>query len=225
MNASTRASAIIAGLCVLLAGPAATSQPVLHRYTGTVPGGTPDFHVKGPWLLNWSAVSEFPLMANLELDLYDANTGRFVGTVVQEPGNSSGEKIIKEGGRYRLAASGQNTKWSVQIQEAPASIVEALKKHPDATRVRLVAPDFGLPAAIVHGVKSWQAGKEDKTLHLTLADGSTLRTTFYGGAACHGLHKSADIFFVTAGIQGDKFNAIMLENGTRCYLGSYAPQG
>jgi hypothetical protein len=225
-----RASVLAAGLCVLLAGSPAVAQvaapsqkSAVHSFHGTVPGKTPDFQVQGPWTLQWSAVSDFPLMANLELDLYNVETGRFVGLVVQHAGNGSGEQIIREGGRYELVASGQAVKWSVKIGEASQDVADYVKQHPDATVVQLVAPDFGLTPALVHSITGWQASADDKSLLLTLKDGSAVRTTFFGDAACPGLKSSEHIFFVTSGIQGNKFNAIMLENGKRCYLSGYKP--
>lgn len=230
MNLTKGVGALAAGLCIVLAGPLAAAQvavpsqnTAVHSFRGTVPGKTPDFEVQGPWVLDWSSVSEFPLMANLELDLYNVQTARFVGAVVQHSGNGSGERIIKEGGRYRLVATGQATKWSIRISEASRNLADFLKKHPDVDMVTLEAPDFGLTPDLVHSISSWQASKDDKSLLLTLKSGSAVRTTFYDDAACRGLHDSRDIFFITSGIQGDKFNAIMLENGTRCYLGRYTP--
>lgn len=230
MNLARSASVLAAGLCVLLAGSLAEAQvaapsqhTAVHSFHGSVPGKTPDFEVQGPWTLQWSSTSEFPLMANLELDLYNVDTGRFVGSVVQHSGNGSGEQIIKEGGRYYLVASGQATKWTVKIGEASQNVADFIKQHPDAHVINLVAPDFGLTPDLVHSVTGWQASADDKSLLLMLKDGSAVRTTFYDGVACPGLKDSDHIFFITSGIQGDKFNAVMLENGQRCYLGGYKP--
>ncbi len=193
-----------------------------QRFSGSAPGGTPPFRVEGPWLLSWNAGSEFPNMAYLDLQLYDADTNRFVGEAVKNYGTGSGEKLIRHGGHYRIVANGGWVNWSVKIQPAPENLTRFLSQHPDVAEIQLVEPHTGVASSVVKHVASWSS-EGNKALVLTSDTGATTRVAFYGGGTCPGLEDARNIFFVTSTYNSDLYNAILLENGTRCYLGTVSP--
>jgi hypothetical protein len=215
--ASGVTAAVVLGSCVALLAAVAVAQTV-DRFSGRGPGGTGAFSVEGPWLLSWRVGSEFPMLAHLELHLYEEPSGRFVGLAVNHTGVGSGQKVIAEGGRYRIVVVGRSMDWAIVIEEARNEIAELLRDNPGLTRVQLVAPNVGLSPDIVAGIRAWQA-EDESSLILRTEDGTRLRVRFYDNEPCPGLLDARNIFFVTAGMRSQIFNAILLEQGMRCYIG------
>jgi hypothetical protein len=209
--------------CIIGAAASATlATDDVHRFSGEAPGSTGAFRMEGPWTLAWTAASEFPGRAYLEMQLYDADTDRFIGLVAQRYGTGSGERLITEPGAYRIVVTGRFVDWSVRIEPAPENLAALAERRPDLRRIQLVEPDTGIAPRLVQDVASWRALGETAIL-LTTEDGARVRVPFHADASCPGLPESRNIFFVTAGFDAPVFNAIMLEDGTRCYLGTPTP--
>lgn len=219
MTRAARAAALC--IAVALTAAAAHGQEVVARFSGSGPGNTEVFSVDGPWLLNWRVGSEFPTLAHVELHLYDARTGKLAGVALRRPGTGSGQRLIREGGEYRIVVVGTGIDWSLEIEEAPGTIAELLRENPDLETVDLVSPDIGLSRDIVSQIRSWRTD-DGRTLTLETDDGRTLSVDFYGGGVCPGLADAENVFFVTSSLRGTLFNGILLENGTRCYFGGAA---
>lgn len=216
---SRSAITAIASLCGALGVATAAAQAVVERFAGSGPGSTETFTVEGPWLLNWRVGSEFPLLAHLEVHLYEEPSGRFVGLAVNYSGVGSGQKIIAEGGQYRIVVAGRSMDWAVEVEEARREVAELLRADPDLTEVSLVPPDIGLTPERLRSVQAWQAESESSMV-LRTDQGMRIRIRFYDGAPCPGLLDAENVFFVTADLRAERYNAILLEQGTRCYIGS-----
>jgi len=188
-----------------------------HRYTGEAPGATEDFRMNGPWTLSWVAASEFPQLAFMQMQLVDASTNRFLGLVAQRDGTGHGERLIREPGTYRVVVTGRNVDWTIQVEPVTGDLAKLVTSRPDVESITLVQPETGVSPELVKNASGWHADGE-KAILLTTGDGDTVRITFHGDVACHGLPDSHNLFFVTAGFDTDVYNAVMLENGTRCYL-------
>jgi hypothetical protein len=210
-----RALVLVCALTV--AGAVAAQQAVIERYTGSGSGSAGPFRTDGPWMLTWSARSEFPTLAEFAVHLYDARSGRFLGLAVNHTGVGNGQKAILEPGEYRLVVVGRSVDWSIRIDDAPAEIVEFMRRRPDVTRVNLIPPRTGLTRHQVSSVSAWSADS-DELLLLSMTDGSQLRVSFHEGVSCPGLSATGSISFVTSGTSPDLFNAILTEEGMRCYI-------
>ncbi len=175
----------------------------------------------GPWLLNWRVSSDFPTLAYLEIHLYDAQTGRFVGLAVRHTGIGSGQKVIREGGEYRIAVVGRSINWGIKTEEVSEEVADLLRENPNLTEIQLVSPNVGLTRELLERISSWHS-EGGRSLFLETDDGMTISVGFYGDAVCPGLQDAENIFFVTSDWRGTTFNAILLEDGTRCYLGGVA---
>jgi hypothetical protein len=210
----------VAVLCVALGvtAAAAQTQQAVARFNGSGPGSTESFRVEGPWLLNWRVTNEFPTLTHLEAHLYDAETGRLVGIAVRHTGIGSGQRLVREGGEYRIVVVGTGIDWSLEVEQAPGSLADLVKRNPDLTEVELMTPSIGLSRDVVRHLSGWHT-QDARTLIVETDDGRTMSIDFYEGAACPGLADAQNIFFVTSSLQGAIFNAIVLENGTRCYFG------
>ncbi|MGD8416524.1 MAG: hypothetical protein PVH91_05660 [Pseudomonadales bacterium] len=217
-----RLATIVIVCWTALGGTAAWGADTIRSFSGTAPGGTSAFRMDGPWTLSWTAASEFPQLAFLQMQLYDADTDRFLGLVGERDSTGHGERIIPKGGNYRIVVTGQHVDWTIDVAPVSGKVADLLKAHPEIKSIRLVEPETGLSPDLVRGATGWRADG-DTAILLTTSTGATVKVPFYGNAACPGLADSHNVFFVTAGYDSELFNAILLENGTRCYLTNPTP--
>jgi hypothetical protein len=204
------------GFWLVLSGVSVASAEVVAKFSGSGPAKTESFRVEVPWVLSWRAESDFATLANLEIQLYDANTGEFAGIVDQHVGIGRGRKLIRESGRYRLGVLGCCVDWNITIEKADDTLLEAVEDNDAISELRLFEPDNGLPREVVERISAWEAGPGENELTLRTKDGGIFRVTFQ--PACHGLESTEGINFVTSRKRYHQFTSILLDDGTRCYL-------
>ena len=110
----------------LIAGTAAA-----ERLQGSDDGRPPAFTVDGPWLLDWRTRSEFPLLSSVEIRLYEAASGEYVGIIAELKGTGSGSKFFEEPGTYQLVIVGTFVDWEIDIQEISAERAATLRRRAD----------------------------------------------------------------------------------------------
>ncbi|MEJ2090551.1 MAG: hypothetical protein P8Y69_19295 [Gammaproteobacteria bacterium] len=142
--------------------------------------------------------------------------------VTQRYGTGHGERLIPEAGTYRVVVTGRNVDWAVEIEPASEDLAALIRDRPDLKRVQLVEPGTGVSSDLVQSATGWRAEGETALL-LDTGDAGVVRIPFNGGSTCPGLADSHNVFFVTAGFDSTVFNAILLENGTRCFLANPTP--
>jgi hypothetical protein len=76
-----RLSAVL--LLALVAVPFTAQADTLARFSGDNNGRTPVFEPGGPWMLYWYTQSDNTLPKTFEMRLYDADSGKYLGTVIQ----------------------------------------------------------------------------------------------------------------------------------------------
>lgn len=209
-----RAAAILLPVLSFVAAAADTDSTL--RFSGDGSDRTPVFERSGPWMLDWTTKSEDTLPKVFELRLYDADSGEFVGTIVEarEPGSS--RKMFEKAGSYRIDVVAQHLDWTLRIAPVPPTEAGRLKRHSegrptieDSSRVfaRQVSED---------SFESWRP-VDDRTLLLFAKDESRgFRITF--AKPCAGLSQATALMFVSAGFGGggELYDAIMLDDGTHC---------
>ena len=112
------------------------------KFDGQESGKSPVFEVVGPWTLDWSARSEFPLLASIDIRLHDGETGEFVGTVVELEGIGRGLKLLDDSGSYQIVVVGRSVTWEVEISEVSEQQAAELERG---------AQGGGLHYLILHG--------------------------------------------------------------------------
>lgn len=203
-------------LVALLATSAVLADTETLRLTGDKTGRQPTFTVEGPWILDWSLRSEFPMLANFELRLYDGESGKFIGTIAQLEGTGAGLKLFEEGGSYRLEIVAANVEWEIEIsqvnEDQAGKMARAAKGKPSfEDRSQTV-----LQRVRESSFTEWRP-VDDETLLLFGADGLGWRATF--ATACPGLTSAKAISFV-APLSGEatEYDSILLDDGTRCFF-------
>jgi hypothetical protein len=216
---------VICGLAVLLGAPFAADAEDI-RFRGTDSSRLDPFAVAGPWTMDWTASSDFPKLATIEIRLYDGESGDYIGMVAELRGTGSGYKLFEQAGSYQIVIVGTSINWDIVIQEVSeeqaASMARGASGEPsllDTTRRFSNRVPQG-------GIVSWRAEGNDTLL--LFEDGGIGRRVSFTPAACPGLEKATAVSFVTP--QNDpegSYDSILLDDGTRCYFGkvipSYAP--
>ena len=125
-------------LLLICALPAIASA---ERLTGSDSGRPPAVTFDGPWLMEWSTKSEFPILASIEIRLYDADNGEYLGMVAELKGTGSGVKLFESPGTYQFVIVGTFVDWDIRVEavdaERAAEMTRAAEGRPstlDATR-------------------------------------------------------------------------------------------
>lgn len=205
-----------------LFGTASANDDEALLFTGTGSDRTPVFQTTGPWLLAWSVRSDYAHMTEFEMRLYDAETDEPVGTIAQLEGTGQGLKLFEDAGRWQIEVFSQALTWTVEIAEVGTDEAVALKR---ASEGRATLEDqASIAASRVPGdaFVSWRP-VDDSTLLLFAGDDTTgFRITF--DPPCPGLSEAKALSFVSAsGPDTERFDSIMLDDGTRCYFGRVVP--
>ena len=130
--------ALVLGL--LIATPAVAGlEIVLREFRGIGQTNTEPFSATSPWVIEWwsrppTAIDSDP--AHLEVHLYDALSGEYLGRIVRHPGVGRGDVLIERSGRFRLRVQGQATNWELRVMQIDEEYAERLRD----TRPRRVEP-------------------------------------------------------------------------------------
>lgn len=213
---------LIAASLFIVVSATVLAQDDAVVFTGSESGSTADFSTSGPWLLDWSVHSDYPEMTNFEMRLYDASSGDFVGTIAQLEGTGRGLKLFEEAGDFRIQIVSQSLDWELRILEVGTEQAARLKR---ATKGEATLEDRVQKEVLrvpKDAVASWRA-ESDRTLLLFDADETSgFRVEFASG--CTGLADATAISFVTAPDSGlERYNSILLDDGTRCYFSRVVP--
>lgn len=197
----------------------ANAEPV--RFDGKDDGRLPYFTVEGPWLIDWKAHSEFPLLAYFELRLLDAGTGNPVGVVAQLEGRGQGLKMFEEPGTYQFEVISRDAEYEITVSEISESQAAELKRA-STDKSTLQDSTKKLLGRVREGsFDSWRA-EDDATLLLFSEDGPGQRIEF--SVNCPGLSSATALSFVTSMTTGDRlYDSILLDNGGRCYFDRVVP--
>jgi hypothetical protein len=192
------------------------------RFTGTESGRTPVFETSGPWLLYWSIRSEYPEMASFEMRVYDASSGEFLGTVQNDAGKAGGRRLFERGGSYQVQVISEALTWDIEIAETDRARAGELKR---ASKGRTTLEDAASSEARrvpADAFASWRP-VDDSTLLLFSSDETTgFRIQF--SEPCTGLARATALSFISQPGGGpERYDSIMLDDGTRCYFARVIP--
>jgi hypothetical protein len=215
-------SAIVALLLfgAVLASPALAEGEI--RFSGSESGRTPVFETGGPWLLYWSIRSEYPEMASFEMRVYDVSSGEFLGTVQNDAGKAGGRRLFEGAGSYQIQVISEALTWDIEIAETDRARAGELKR---ASKGRTTLEDAASSEARrvpADAFASWRP-VDDSTLLLFSSDETTgFRIHF--SKPCTGLARATALSFISQPGGGpERYDSIMLDDGTRCYFARVIP--
>lgn len=209
-------------LILALAGTVFTADAgTLARFEGDSNERTPAFEPASPWMLYWYTQSDNTLPKTFELRLHDADSGKYLGTIIQQRIIANGEKLFEDPGRYQVDVVAGNLDWTLVVseisEEKAAQLIRESKGQPtledsSGRYARQVAES---------SFESWRP-VDDSTLLLFAADESHgFRVGFE--APCKGLKDATELIFVSSGADGELYDSIMLDDGTHCAFAKVVP--
>ncbi len=220
MNRRTQFASLLPAL--LLVSVTAPLADASERLQGTDSGRTPTFTVDGPWLLEWRTTSEFPLQSEIEIRLFDADTGDYLGQVAERDGIGSGVRFFDNPGTYQLVIIGTFVEWDIMIEALEQDRAAVVKRRAEGNPTLLDAAREFARVVPASGFRSW---RPDSDSELLLFDAGELAWRVRFSPPCEGLSGATSLSFVyRAGDGGDSlYDAILLEDGRRCDFDSVIP--
>lgn len=206
----------------LISPESVAASDEIERLTGKDGGRSPAFTVNGPWIMEWSARSEFPLLASFEMRLYDAEADEFVGTVADLKGTGSGLKLFEKVGTFRLVIIATHSEWDIRIKEVSNEEAAVIKRRAEGEPTILDTAHRAVSRVPEGSFESWRPDGNDTLL---LFSDAGLRWRVLFSSACPGLESATAISFVMAARDGnvDQYDSILLDDGTRCYFDKAIP--
>lgn len=201
-------------------GAAVAQEPL--RFSGDGTQRTDAFEMEGPWLLDWTATSDTPLLAILEMRLHDGASGEFLGTIAQLQGTGRGLKLFEQGGSYAITVVADNVRWELDVAPLNEADAERLARLSEGAGPTLEESARRALERVPEGsFSSWRA-ENAETLLLFGEGGTGWRVTF--ARPCSGLTSASAISFVTpAAGTLDAYDSILLDDGTRCRFARAVP--
>lgn len=214
----TMAIAMVVLLCAVSGSAIADSL----RFSGEGHERTAAFDTDGPWLLDWAASSDAPLLAELEMRLHDGTTGAFLGTIVQLEGTGRGLKLFEESGSFAIAIVASNIRWQLEIVELDQEEADRLKRQAGGSGRSLEERSQQVLKLVPAGSFSSWRPEGPQTLLLFGEVGTGWRVTF--AQPCPGLESASGIAFVTPTVgELNVYDSILLDDGTRCRFSRAVP--
>ena len=211
-------------LALALAGTALIAEAgTLARFEGDGSGRTPAFEPDSPWILYWYTQSDNTLPKTFELRLYDADSGEYLGTIIQQRIIANGEKLFEDAGRYQVGVVAANLDWTLAVSEISGEKAEQLIRE---SKGQPSLEDSGRRYAnqVAEGsFESWRP-VGNQTLLLFAADETQgFRVTFE--VPCKGLGDASALTFMSSGMgpDGELYDSIMLDDGTHCTFSEIVP--
>jgi len=208
---------------LMLFSTALVAAEDIERLTGKDSGRPPAFTVDGPWMMDWSTRSEFPMLASFEMRLYDGESGNYIGMVAELKGTGSGLKLFEEAGTFQIVIVATSSEWDISIREVSKEQAEVMKRRAEGAPSMLDAARRAGRFLPEDSFESWRPEGND-TLLLFGNGYPGWRVSF--SPSCPGLESATSLSFVmTSGDGMGQYDSILLEDGTRCYFTSVIPSG
>lgn len=212
---------IIVAIILVLFSTALAAAGDTQRLAGKDNGRPPSFTVSGPWLIDWSTRSEFPMMASFEMRLYDGESGGFIGLVAELKGTGSGLKLFEKPGTFQIVVVATSTEWNIEIREVSEEQAAVIKRGAEGASSMLDSSRRAARLVPEGSFESWRPEGDDTLLLFSNGDPGW-RISF--SPACPGLESATVLSFVmTSGVGMGQYDSILLEDGTRCYFTGVTP--
>ena len=119
-----RLGMLAALLCFALS---AHSKELIREFKGSGDKTTAEFEVRAPWVLDWVVSSEFEKSMGLQVDLFDASNGHYLGKAVSTKWISDGARLFSESGRFRFEITAKFANWTLKVEKLSRQEAEAYK--------------------------------------------------------------------------------------------------
>ena len=211
-------------LILALLGAALTVEAgTLARFEGNDNTRTPVFEPGTPWMLYWYTQSDNALPKTFELRLYDADSGKYLGTVIQQRIIANGEKLFEDPGRYQVDVVAGNLDWTLVVSEVSAEkAAQLIRESKGQPTIDDTAARYARQVA-ESSFESWRPVDEQTLLLFAADETQGFRVSFE--FPCRGLTDASALTFVSSvmGPDGELYDSVMLDDGTHCAFAKVIP--
>ena len=211
-------------LILALLGAALTVEAgTLARFEGNDNTRTPVFEPGTPWMLYWYTQSDNALPKTFELRLYDADSGKYLGTVIQQRIIANGEKLFEDPGRYQVDVVAGNLDWTLVVSEVSAEkAAQLIRESKGQPTIDDTAARYARQVA-ESSFESWRPVDEQTLLLFAADETQGFRVSFE--IPCRGLKDASALTFVSSGMgpDGEFYDSVMLDDGTHCAFAKVIP--
>ena len=209
------------GLTVLLFGTLSAIAGEA-RLTGSDNGRTVPFTVDGPWLAEWTTTSEQPSLASIEIRLYDADRGEYLGDVVEMKGTGNGVKLFENPGRYEFVIVGTFVSWDIRLEGVDPERAAVMRRKAEGQSTML---DVARDVSSLVPESSFESWRPEGSDTLLLFRDGMLSWTIRFDPPCQGLESATALSFISRSIvRGvEQYDSILLDDGQLCRFSSVAP--
>jgi hypothetical protein len=210
-------------ILALLGAALSVEAGTLARFEGDSNERTPVFEPAGPWMLYWYTQSDNTLPKTFELRLYRADSGEYLGTVIQQRIIANGKKLFEDAGRYQVDVVADNLDWTLVVsgisEEKAARLIRESKGQPE---LEDTAERYANRVA-EGNFESWRPVDEQTLLLFAANESQGFRVSFE--MPCKGLMNATALTFVSSGTgpDGELYDSIMLDDGTHCTFAKVVP--
>lgn len=193
-----------------------------ERLTGSGSGRTPVVTFDGPWLAEWTTTSEQPLLASIEIRLYDADNGEYLGDVVEMKGIGNGVKLFENPGRYEFVIVGTFVNWDIRVDDVDPERAAAMRRKAEGQSTMLEVARKATSLVPESSFESWRPEGSDTLL---LFRDRMLSWTIRFDPPCQGLESATALSFISRSIvRGEEqYDSILLDGGQLCRFSSVTP--
>lgn len=213
---------LLVGIALVVWNRSAAEDLSEFSYSGEGDGVSPAFTVDGPWTLDWSTRSEFVSTSGVTIRLVDGKSGELIGRIAELDGVGRGFRVFDEAGTYKIALSGRNFEWQLEVRQISEEQADDLKRRTQFGP-SIAESSRRISRSVPEGSFTEWRPDGDERLYL-LKDGVIVwRISF--ATPCPGLKAATSISFVTPTKDGfDTYDSVLLEDGTRCYFDLAVPE-
>ena len=196
-------------------------EAATERFSGSDSARTASFAFDGPWILDWSVTSDHPLAAEFEMRLLDAETDRVIATILQIEGPANGVRLFTDPGKFKIDVVASYAEWILELEPVSEDQAAELRRKTEEGPTLQEESRETLRRIPGDVFSSWRV--EDESHLLLFSENATdWRVTM--AAPCPGLTSAKALSFVSpAGMPGNEYDSVLLDDGTRCYFDRVIP--
>lgn len=100
------------------------AEELVAEFRGSVSRNTPEFEVKGPWLVDWRVTTEGTRDAAVEVTLERAGLGSHEGRVLMTKTPGNGVRLLQATGRFYFRVDASLSNWHLKVIQLTAEEAE-----------------------------------------------------------------------------------------------------
>lgn len=104
-------------LAALFATTLVPAAEAVREFRGSRSTTTAEFEVRGPWILDWRTITDYPGQMGVDISLVDARTGAFEGSVLKTKWPGNGVRLFEQSGHFQFKVVSNLAEWTLKVEQ------------------------------------------------------------------------------------------------------------